>query len=107
MDPARHAPRCELAVLVGAKYDEATLSLEDSLWDVEKPLVVWPSPGLENAGELAQRGFFQDLLRRESGRKTLLGAAIKSEKLKQEVFALLGPTGRSSFYRPEASHRVY
>jgi hypothetical protein len=95
MDPARHVSRCELAVLLlGAKYDEATRPLADAVIRLEKPLVVWPSPVLENAGELAQRGFFQELLHPESGKKTLLGSAITPEKLKEEVFAKLEPRAK-------------
>jgi hypothetical protein len=41
-------------LLLGAKYDEATLSLEDSLWDVEKPLVVWPSPVSKTLASLSE-----------------------------------------------------
>ena len=107
LDPAPHVPRCELAVLLlGAKYDEVTRGLADGLRDLEKSFVVWPSPALENAGELAQRGFFRELLRPESGRKTLLNANITPDKLKQEVFALLDP--RAKLYPPAAGKpRVY
>jgi hypothetical protein len=95
MAPARHVPRCELAVLLlGAEYDEATRPLADALRDLEKPFVVWPSPALEHAGELEQRGFLKYLDRPEFGRKTLLGAAITPEKLRAEVFARLNPRGK-------------
>jgi hypothetical protein len=95
MDPARHVPRCELAVLLlGAQYDEATRPLAHAVRDLEKPFVVWPSPALENAGELEQRGFLKYLERPESGRKTLLGAAITPEKVKEEVFARLNPRAK-------------
>jgi hypothetical protein len=95
LDPVRHVPKCELAVLLlGAQYDETTRLLADGLRNLEKPFVVWPSPVLENAGELEQRGFFEYLLQPESGRKTLLASTITPEKLKQEVVALLNPRAK-------------
>ena len=85
MDPAPHAARCDLAVLLlGAAYDETTRRLVTALTDIEKPFVIWPSPLLEKTDSLEQRGFFQNLLKLESGRKTLLNAAITPEKLKQK-----------------------
>ena len=90
LDPARHVGHCELAVLLlGAGYNETTRRLVNALTDIDKKFVVWPSPILEKGGALEQRGFFQDLLQLESGRKTLLNAAITPEKLKEEVFAIL------------------
>ena len=52
---------------------------------------MWPSPALEEHGELNQRGLFQDLIEFDSGRKALLSAGITPDKLKEEVFARLNP----------------
>lgn len=107
LDPTPHAGRSDLAVLLlGARYDETTRHLVDALGGCDKPFVIWPSPALETAGDLLQRGFFQDLLRIESGRKTLLSAAITSEKLKEEVLALLNPRAKIPS-APEGKPRVY
>jgi hypothetical protein len=95
LDPAPHVDRSDLGVLLlGARYDETTRLLVTALRNRDKPFVIWPSPVLETTGELEQRGFFQDILQIESGRKTLLSATITPEKLKQEVFALLKPGAR-------------
>ena len=94
-DPAPHVGASELAVLLlTARYDDANRSLVDALKGRDKPFIVWPSPALEREGELAQRGFFQELLRLETGRKTLLSPAITPGKLKQEVFAVLNPASK-------------
>jgi TIR domain len=92
LDPGTHVPRCELAVLLlGAKYDEASRNLVKTIKDLEKPLVAWPSPALENSGDPLQRGLFQDLLQFESSRKTVLSTGVTPDKLKQEVFTRLNP----------------
>jgi hypothetical protein len=91
--------------LLGAKYDEATLSLEESLWDVEKTVGGVALPRSRKRWPCSAR-LFQHLLRRESGNKTLLGAAIKSEKLKQGVFARLGPTGEALSIVPRQATRL-
>jgi hypothetical protein len=107
LDPVPHVGRSDLGVLLlGARYDETTCRLVDALGNRDKPFVIWPSPVLENAGSLEQRGFFQDLLGIESRRKTLLSPAITPEKLKQEVFALLNPAARITS-ATEGKPRVY
>jgi hypothetical protein len=107
LDPAPHVGRSDLAVLLlGARYDECTRRLVHALQDRDKPFVIWPSPALERTGELEQRGFFQEVLRIESGRKTLLSPAITPEKLKQEVLALLNPGARIPS-ATEGKPRVY
>ena len=92
LDPSTHVPHCELAVLLfGVGYDQSMRPLAKTIKDLEKPFVVWPSPGLENSGEPLQRGLLQDLVQFESSRKTLLSSGATPDKLKQEVFARLNP----------------
>jgi hypothetical protein len=92
LDPVPHVDRADLAVLLlGGRYDDTTRRLALALKNGGKPFVVWPSPVLDSSGELRQRGFFQDLLQMESGRKTLLSDSITADKLKETVFALLNP----------------
>jgi hypothetical protein len=97
LDPVRHVPSCDLAVLLlGAQYDENTRRLAEALKNSDKSFVVWPSPALEKTGTLQQRGFLKDLTDLDASRKTLLSPAITPEKLKQEVFAILKPGAKIS-----------
>lgn len=106
LDPSTHVARCELLVLLfGARYDETIRPLVQTIKDLDKPFVVWPSPALDNRGELLQRGLLQDLLQLESSRKILLSPAITPEKLKDEVFARLNP--RDNIAPAGGKPRVY
>jgi hypothetical protein len=92
LDPVPHVDTSDLIVLLlGAHYDETNRRLVRALHDKGKPFVVWPSPTLNSTGQLEQRGFFQDVLQMQSGRKTLLSDTTTPDKLKQEVLALLNP----------------
>ena len=107
LDPVRHVPTCELAVmLLGKEYEDNTRRLITALAELNKRFLIWPSPALESGGTLEQRGFLQYLAGLESGQKTLLGPAMTSEKLKQEVLALLNPQ-TNAFPAPPGKPRVY
>jgi hypothetical protein len=110
LDPVPHVDGADLTVLLlGARYHEANRRLARALEERSKPFVVWPSPTLDSAGELKQRGFFHDLLQMESGRKTLLRDSITPDKLKEAVFALLNPRTKipSSTDRKPRVYLVY
>ncbi len=97
LDPLPALAGAELAVLLlGPKYDESETPrrIADKLATLDKPFIVWPSPALESSGDPAQRGFFQSLVDLPSPRKTLLRSCITTEKLKEEVFAILSPRAK-------------
>jgi hypothetical protein len=84
--------RSELAVLLlGASYDqsETPRRLAEEVRKFDKPFVIWPSPAVENAGDLAQRGLLKELRNLECARKTLLSPIITPEKLTDEAKAIL------------------
>jgi hypothetical protein len=92
LDPIGHVAKCELAVLLlGADYDPTMDSVAKKIRELDKPLLVWPSPSLEANGAVLQRGLFQDLLQFQSKRKSLLAANITADDLKREVLARLNP----------------
>ena len=90
LNPIRHVSGSELAVLLlGPTFDETSRRLVAEVKTLEKSLLVWPSPSIEQNGDLTQRGFLKELTDVDYRKKTLLSPLITPEKLKQAVFEIL------------------
>jgi hypothetical protein len=95
LKPVRHVGGSDLAVLLlGPNYDDTARLLVDEIKNLNKPFVIWPSPSVEQHGDLTQRGFLKELSELDYQRKTLLSPLISPEKLKQDVFAILNPQAK-------------
>jgi hypothetical protein len=109
LNPITSVRLCELVVpLLGAAFDstENNRRVVDAAMELNKKLVIWPSPSLEKTQDLPQRGFFNYLKGIEYAGKTLLPSSHSPEKLKQEVLSILNPHAKIPL-APGGKPRVY
>jgi hypothetical protein len=93
--------------LIGKTWESTGRELASIAARQNKPWIVWPSPELEQQGDMRQLGFWRYLEQIESTGKTFLSANITASKLKEEVLALLRPDSETPGGRTDGKPCVY